>query len=388
MNLSPLIKSLQRGCRSLVSRKIYFVMMIVVPVCFTYFFMNLMHEGLPLKVPVAMVDLDHSSLSRRVQRQLNASELIDISAQATSYAEAMDMVKRGEVYGFFVIPDDFQQKAVGGEGPTLSFYSNMSVFVPGTLSFKGFMTQTVQTAGGMVVTKLVGRGFTPEKAMTMLQPVVLQTNPLHNPWTNYSIYLSNSFIPGMLALLVMLVTCFSVTSEIKRGTSPEWLKTANGSMAVALTGKLLPQTFIFSVIGIGMTAVFYRFCNFPLNNHPMHIIVAMVLLVMASQAFALIITCVLPNMRLALSICSLVGILSFSITGFSFPVEQMYPGIAAFAYVIPLRWYFLIYIDQALNGIPIYYSRYYYVILLGFILLPLLGMRKLKRHCLNPVYVP
>lgn len=388
MNLSPLIKSLQRGCRSLVSRKIYFVMMIVVPVCFTYFFMNLMHEGLPLKVPVAMVDLDHSSLSRRVQRQLNASELIDISAQATSYAEAMDMVKRGEVYGFFVIPDDFQQKAVGGEGPTLSFYSNLSVFVPGTLSFKGFMTQTVQTAGGMVVTKLVGRGFTPEKAMTMLQPVVLQTNPLHNPWTNYSIYLSNSFIPGMLALLVMLVTCFSVTSEIKRGTSPEWLKTANGSMAVALTGKLLPQTFIFSVIGIGMTAVFYRFCNFPLNNHPMHIIVAMVLLVMASQAFALIITCVLPNMRLALSICSLVGILSFSVTGFSFPVEQMYPGIAAFAYVIPLRWYFLIYIDQALNGIPIYYSRYYYVILLGFILLPLLGMRKLKRHCLNPVYVP
>ena len=39
----------------------------------------------------------------------------------------------------------------------------------------------------------------------------------------------------------------------------------------------------------------------------------------------------------------------------------MYGGIAIFSYIVPIRYYFLIYIDQALNGIPIYYSRFYYV---------------------------
>lgn len=387
MTLAPFTDSLRREWRQLTSRRIYLVMM-VVPICFTAFFMNLMHAGLPLKVPVALVDLDHSSMSRKMTRELGASELMDITTAPNSYSEALDMVNRGEVFGFFIIPDDFQQKAVGGEGPTLSFYSNLTIFVPGTLTYKGFMTESVQTAGGLVRTTMVGNGLSSDIVDTLLQPVVLQTNPLHNPETNYSVYLSNSFIPAMLALLVMLVTSFSITSEIKRGTSPQWLDTARGSMPVALMAKLLPQTLIFTVIGIGMQAVFYFYCHFPLNNHLGHMLLAMLLLVAASQAFALVITCIIPNMRLAMSVCSLIGILAFSVAGFSFPVEQMYPALGIFAYIIPIRWYFLIYIDQALNGIPIFYSRFYYVALLAFLLLPLAAMWKLRRHCVNPVYVP
>ncbi|MDE6581988.1 MAG: ABC transporter permease, partial [Duncaniella sp.] len=62
--------SLKRGIRSLGTRKIYFFMMIVVPVVCSFFFLNLMYEGLPLKVPVAIVDNDQSSMSRNVTRQL------------------------------------------------------------------------------------------------------------------------------------------------------------------------------------------------------------------------------------------------------------------------------------------------------------------------------
>ena len=54
-------------------------MMVVVPLGCTFFFLNLMNEGLPLKVPVGIVDMDHSSLSRRITRSLDATELIDIA---------------------------------------------------------------------------------------------------------------------------------------------------------------------------------------------------------------------------------------------------------------------------------------------------------------------
>ena len=96
----------------------------------------------------------------------------------------------------------------------------------------------------------------------------------------------------------------------------------------------------------------------------------------------------MPNLRLALSIASLIGILSFSVTGFSFPVQSMYGSIGIFSYLIPLRYYFLIYVDQALNGIPLYFSRWYYIALLVFPFVALLLLGNLKKHCLRPVYVP
>ena len=107
-------------------------MMVVVPLGCTFFFLNLMNEGLPLKVPVGIVDMDHSSLSRRITRSLDATELIDIADDLESYNAAMTKVRGGELFGFFYIPSDFQEKALSGRTPTLSFYSNMSIFVPGT----------------------------------------------------------------------------------------------------------------------------------------------------------------------------------------------------------------------------------------------------------------
>ena len=66
-----LLQIIKRELRRLTSRKIYIFMMLIVPICFTFFFLNLMGEGLPLKIPVGVVDLDHTSLSRKVCRSLN-----------------------------------------------------------------------------------------------------------------------------------------------------------------------------------------------------------------------------------------------------------------------------------------------------------------------------
>lgn len=176
-----LLDIIKRELRRLTSRKIYVVMMLVVPLACSFFLLNLMHEGLPLKVPVGMVDLDHSSMSRQIARSLNASPLIDIDSDFESYHEAINGVKSGDIYGFFLIPSDFQQKAIAGEKPTLSFFSNMTIFVPGSLSFKGFKTIAVTTAGGIVKTTLVSAGADENLAGSLIQPLVIRTHPLNNP---------------------------------------------------------------------------------------------------------------------------------------------------------------------------------------------------------------
>jgi ABC-2 type transport system permease protein len=66
----------------------------------------------------------------------------------------------------------------------------------------------------------------------------------------------------------------------------------------------------------------------------------------------------------------------------------MYGAIGIFSYIAPIRYYFLIYLNQALNGFDVYYVRYYFAALLAF---PLIGgvlISRLKRACTDPVYVP
>lgn len=347
-----------------------------------------MDQGVATKVPSAVVDLDQSSMSRQITRSLNANELIDIDHKVESFHEAVEQVRRGDIYGFFMIPADFQKDALAGRTPTITYYCNMTFFVPGTMMFKGFKTIAVTTSGGLVQTTLVSAGVGETEAATLLQPVVIQQQAPGNPWLNYNYYLTNSFVPGIISLMVMLVAAFSICVEIKRGSSPQWLRRSGGSVVLALLGKLLPQALVATAVGCLTQAIMYGFCHFPMNCSAWHMVLAMTLMIVASQAFAVVICSVLPNLRFAVSICSLLGILAFSLAAFSFPVDQMYPAVGIFSYILPIRYYFLIYIDQALNGIPLFYSRFFYIALIIFPFAALTGLWKLKRHLENPVYLP
>jgi hypothetical protein len=87
----------------------------------------------------------------------------------------------------------------------------------------------------------------------------------------------------------------------------------------------------------------------------------------------------LPTLRLGLSFASLWGVLSFSMCGLSFPAMAMHPVLQGLANLFPLRHYFLIYVDQALNGYPMIYSWINYVALLIFMMLPFFVVHRLKR---------
>lgn len=377
-----------RELRRLSSRPIYLCMMIGVPVVCACFLISLLDKGLPTKVPTAVVDLDNSTLSRQMIANLDAMQLIDVKCHYDSYHDAIEGVKSGDIYGFFMIPDDFERDAIASHTPSITYYCNMAFYIPGTLSFKGFKTIAVSTSGGVVTMQLLSEGFDGDEVNGLIQPLAVQDHPIGNPWTDYAIYLCNSFVPGVLALMIMLVTVFAICEEIKRGTSVEWLATAHNSIIVALLGKILPHTVVFSIIGVFLQSLLFGFCQFPLNGSLWVMIVAMIMFVVACQALALLVCCLLPNLRLALSVVSLLGVLSFSITGFSFPLENMYGAVAIFSYIIPVRYYFLIYIDQALNGIPLYYSQYYFVALAIFPLLVTTMLWRLKNACEKPVYVP
>jgi ABC-2 type transport system permease protein len=361
--------------------------MVFVPLLSCMFFLSLLTEGLPLQVPTAVVDLDHSPMSRAMIRSLDSEQLVHITEDCESYTKAMEAVKQGRAFGFYVIPANFQEDAIAGRKPTIDYYSNMSYFVPGTFSYKGYKTIAVTAAAGLVSKTATSKGVDQSTVMALIQPVVIDTNPVHNPWTNYSLYLTPSFSAGVLGLMIVLVTIFSITYEIKLNTSRRWLAKAGNSIIIAVTGKLLPQTVVFGIVGVCMLSMLFGYAGFPIYCSIWVMILAMILFVIACQAFGLFIASVVPNPRMGMSVGALISILAFSLTGFSFPVESMYGALASFSYIIPVRWYYLIFVNQALNGFDIYYARLYFVALLIFPLVSTVFLWRLKRACKHPVYV-
>jgi ABC-2 type transporter. len=381
-------QSFKRGCVQLVRRPMYFLLIVIMPLLCSWYLMDLIKGGSVERVPVGIVDLDNSSLSRQVSRTLNGFQQVNICRRYSNFADARDAVQRGEVLGFFLIPEYLEEEALGGRQPVVSYYVNYSYYAPASMQYKGFKTMSMLANGAIVQTALRTVGVSNEKIASTLQPIQTHVHALNNPFTNYNYYLNSTFVPCFLSLFILLVTAFSLGLELKSGLSRQWLRTSGNSMFLALVGKLVPQTVLFTVVGWFIQWMMYRCYDFPLNCNPWNMLSAMFLLVVANQSFVVLMYCFVPNFRYGTMLCTLLGMVSFSFTGFSLPQEAMYPWVEALGFVVPVKYYFLIMVDQALNGIDLYYSRYYYAALIGFTVLPMLLSWRLKKECLNPVYVP
>lgn len=369
-------------------RPVCWIGFLLLPMMLSFMYSNLMEQGLPTRIPAAIVDLDHTSTSRTLTNTLNAMQMVHITKATESFSEARHDMQRGEVYGYFLIPQNFERDLLAGRKPVISFYTNMTYFVPANLLYKNFKLTATYTKAGAISAVLSNVGVPQQEIPGMLSPINIVTRPLNNPQLNYPIYLSNSFLPAVFQLMIMFMTVYLLTNDIKYGFSRYYLAKAGGSVFKLIAAKLLPGTIIWIVEIVFMYSLLYHWCHFPMNGSAAWMLLSEIMFVFASQGLALFIVSMVPNMRLALSACALTGILTFSLAAFSFPVESMYGGMGIFSYILPARYNFLIYIDQALNGIDIYYSRWWFAAYILFMLLPLPFAGKLKKAMANPVYTP
>ena len=114
---------------------------------------------------------------------------------------------------------------------------------------------------------------------------------------------------------------------------------------------------------------------------------AMLLLVLSAQALAIFFFALIPTVRMAMSLSSLLGMLSFSISGMSIPVSTMSPAVQALSHIFPLRYYYQIGINQALIGAPWVEAMPLYLGLLAFLLLPLVTLPRLRHYLLHMDYI-
>ena len=386
--MPTILKIARRELRRMASKPIYWFCMIAAPLFCFVFFTSLMAEGLPTDMPLGLVDNDNTTTSRSLTRNLNAFEMTSIKEQYANVTEAREAVQRGDIYGFYYIPKGTTRKAQRQELPVVSFYTNYSYLVAGSLLYRDMRTMSELASGAASRTVLYAKGATERQAMAFLQPIVIDSHAINNPWLNYNVYLSNVILPGLLMLFIFMVTVFSIGTEVKHNTVHDWLIMARGSMFHALAGKLLPQTLIFFLIGIAFAIGLYGVLHFPCHCGLPTMLLVMFLGIIGAQGLGVFMFAMLPTLRMSLSFASLWGVISFSICGMSYPVMAMHPTLQGLSLLFPLRHYFLLYVNCALDGYPLMNAAPYVVGLLLFALLPLLLLRRLKKMLLVVPYIP
>lgn len=383
-----ILKIARRELRRMASKPIYWFCMIAAPLFCFVFFTSLMAEGLPTDMPLGLVDNDNTTTSRSLARNLDAFEMTSIKEQYANVTEAREAVQRGDIYGFYYIPKGTTRKAQRQELPVVSFYTNYSYLVAGSLLYRDMRTMSELASGAASRTVLYAKGATERQAMAFLQPIVIDSHAINNPWLNYNVYLSNVILPGLLMLFIFMVTVFSIGTEVKYNTVHDWLIMARGSMFHALAGKLLPQTLIFFLIGIAFAIGLYGVLHFPCHCGLPTMLLVMFLGIIGAQGLGVFMFAMLPTLRMSLSFASLWGVISFSICGMSYPVMAMHPTLQGLSLLFPLRHYFLLYVNCALDGYPLMNAAPYVVGLLLFAMLPLLLLRRLKKMLLVVPYIP
>lgn len=377
-NWQRIIAVARRELRIIRQRPIYLLGSVGVIAFCAIFFLTFLKDGLPSDVPIGLVDYEYSSTSRNFCQQLDATQLGKV-VHYDSFAAAREDMNRGKIAAVCVVPVGMNDDIQANRQPKITFYVNGLYFVSGALAWKDLLQMVNLTNGAVQRQAFRARGYNDSQIMGMIRPVDVDVHQIGNVGTNYNYYLSSVLLPGVLEMIVIIVLIYSLGAELKYGTSRHLLQTSGNSIVTALAGKLLVWTLTFSAIGLILILLLFHRLHFPLAGSIWNMFLGIFLMIFASEAIAIFILEMLPVPRLALSIGALYSVLGFSLSGFTLPIEAMPPYIQGLAAAFPLRHYYLFYVQEAIFGAGFAGWWKQVIYLLIFILLPLIGLVRLKK---------
>jgi len=380
-------KVASREINRMSSRGIYFLVVLVMPILTILFFASLLNEGIPTKMPIAIVDLDQTATSRKIARNIDITPLSRVTQNLKSEKQAMSELRTGNIYGFVILPKNLQADILASRQPVISYYYQNGFLVAGGL-MQNDLTLILHTlSGGINIQKRTAMGQAEDYIMSQVQPIMVNTHQLFNPTANYSVYISTIILPIMLQLFILLITVYCIGIEIKEKTSHEWLGLSEKSVFTALAGKLLPYTVIFFIVMMFQNFILYKVLQIPMNTSPGWLMFSSLLFILAYQAIGIFCVGLLPMMRHSLNLAAFYGILALTLCGFSFPVESMPPAFQYWACGFPVRHYMLIFHSQILAGFDVRYSFVSYLYMSLFLLVPFTILIRLKSALIYQTFI-
>lgn len=366
---------LGREVRRIVSRPIYILLLFVLPLASFGVLVPLFESAMPRDLPMAVCDRDFTSLSRKLIRVIDSMPTLKVTHRVTNPEEGLRLIRTGQVYALAVIPADWQRDVYRGTAPKTAAYFNNQYLMAGSLINRDLTTAFASLSGGINVKLREKRGDSTPAAMAKVSPIRLDNHTLFNPYTNYAYYLLTALLPNMIQIFVIVTTVFAFGIELREGTARDWLDTAGGSIIKAFTGKILPYTATYTLLGFVANTLLFAYLGVPLRGDARILYLAYPVYVLAYQGVGMMFLVLLSNMRMAMSFSAMYSSPAFAFAGVTFPVVGM-PALAKFwANILPLTHFIRLFVDQSIKATPVRMS----LVSLGIIAL---------FACLLPICLP
>ena len=204
-------------------------------------------------------------------------------------------------------------------------------------------------------------------ALVQTEYLVKSNAPSVNPalsieartWFNEDLESKNFIVPGVAAIVMavvgVLLTSLTVAREWERGTMEQLISTPVTSLEIII-GKLLPYFALgmFDTIMCAAIAVFWF--QVPFRGSLIALSAGSGIYLVAILGLGFWISVATKNQLAASQIGLVTAFLpSFLLSGFTFPIDQMPPGVQPFTYLIAARYYIVILKSVFLRGIGLSY---------------------------------
>lgn len=327
----------EREITRMISRRLYFGVCIVLPLFCVFFMATIFGSGQMENLPIGIVDLDQTATSRNISRTIETVPTFNVIAHYTDDISARTATQQKKIYGYLVIPENFEENVLSGKTTTLSYYYHYALLSVGSEIQGAFETVLQPLAITPIINEATALGISENQIEDFLVPVNEQGHPLYNPDLDYSVYLSNPFFFILFQVIILLVTVYTIGSEIKFHTADEWLKCADMNIFTAITGKLLPYTILFIIIGIFSNYIMFGVMQIPFSCGFTPLNLTTILFVIATQALAVFLFSLFPAISIIISIVSMVGSLGATLSGVTFPAPFMFPAVYYASFLFPVR---------------------------------------------------
>lgn len=319
--MSAFFRAWLETLRAIVRDKGALLFFTVAPLAYGFFYPWPYTTQVVTRVPVAVVDLDHSSLSRQITRFAQASPRLDVVLVTGDENTARQALWRGEIEGLAILPAGLKRNVLRGESAVVPVEGNGAYLLLNKTVLTGFAEAIGTVSAGIEIKKLQAKGQIARQAAASRSPANTQMVALFNPDEGYGNYVVPAvaviIIQQTLLMGVALFTGTLVEAGTARTDAAGWL----GRIAAFSSFGVLAGLFYFGWI--------FALHGYPRGGNPLGAVLLLLAFIPAVASAGALAGLLFGDRERAIQVLLFTSIPMAFLSGFSWPGEAL-PA--------PLQW--------------------------------------------------
>ncbi len=335
---------IQKEFRQILREKAYLGIIFVMP------FIQLVILGFAIttdiqNVPFAVVDQDHSAVSRRIAEAFSANQSFSFSGELSSADEARRAMDANHIRLALIIPDGFMRDLKSGRSPQLqALVDGVDGNTAGIV-----LGYAVQISARLQQEFLKNQMIAVEPGQSLPAITSIETRM----WYNESLQSRNNIVPGIIAVLLTMITAFLTAMNIVRekeiGTLEQIMVTPLRKHELII-GKIMP----FVVIGLALETVGILAAGLIfglwMKGSLLTLYGMSLLYSLTTLGLGIFASTIARTQQQAMFIAWFFSIYAILLSGFFIPIENMPHWIQVLTYLNPLRFFMVVIREIYLKG--------------------------------------